>query len=78
MMRMERDVTYMPKKKNVRRILLRKRHAKRPLGRLRRTWENIQMDLQRIGWSGLGRIHLVQNRDKCRALVNTLMDVLVP
>jgi hypothetical protein len=38
-------------KKNAYRILIGKPEGKRPLGRLRRRWEdNIRVDLREIGW----------------------------
>jgi hypothetical protein len=43
----------------------------RPLGRLKRRWGNIKMDLVEIGWGGMNWIDLVQERDQCRAVVNT-------
>jgi hypothetical protein len=44
-----------------------------------RRWENkIKMDLRKIRYGGLDSIVLVQDRDQCRALVNTVMDLQVP
>jgi hypothetical protein len=52
---------------------------KRPLGRPRRRWEdNIGMDPKDVGWSGMDWINLVQHRDQFRALVNVVMNLLVP
>jgi hypothetical protein len=36
------------------------------------------MDLSEIGWVGMDWIHLAQNRDQWRALVNTVMNFRVP
>jgi hypothetical protein len=36
------------------------------------------MDLLEIGWGGVDWIGLVQDRDKCRALVNAVMNLWVP
>jgi hypothetical protein len=56
-----------------------KPEGKRPLGRPRRRWEdNIIMDIREIGWGGMDWIDLVQDRDQCRALVNTAMNLRVP
>jgi hypothetical protein len=45
--------------------------CKRPLGRPRRRWaDNIKIDLREIGWDGMNRIDLVQDRDHLRFLVN--------
>jgi hypothetical protein len=36
------------------------------------------MDLKEIGWGGVDWIGLVQDRDKWRALVNSVFNVWVP
>jgi hypothetical protein len=36
------------------------------------------MDLREIGWDGMDRINLAQDRDQWRALVNKVMNLLVP
>jgi hypothetical protein len=36
------------------------------------------MVLLKIAWSGVGWIGLAQDRDKWRAVVNTVMNILVP
>jgi hypothetical protein len=60
-------------------ILVGKPERKRPLGRPGREWEdNIRMNLREIEWEGVNRIHLVQDRDQRWALVNTVMNLLVP
>jgi hypothetical protein len=52
--------------------------GKRPLGRPRRRCENnIKMDLQEVGESG-DWMELAQDRDRWRALVNTVMNLWVP
>jgi hypothetical protein len=41
-------------------------------GRPRRIWkDNIKMDLRELVWVGMDLIHLAQDRDLWRALVNT-------
>jgi ribosome biogenesis protein Nip4 len=53
--------------------------GRRPLGRPRRRWEdNIKMDLREIGFGDVDWIHLAQNRDRWRAVVNTVMNLRVP
>jgi hypothetical protein len=61
------------------RILVGKPEVKRPLGRPRRRWQDsIKMDLTEIGWGGMVSIDLAQDRDRWRALVNTVMNLRVP
>jgi hypothetical protein len=36
------------------------------------------MNLRNIGWGGVDWIDLAQDRDKWRALVNTVMNIRVP
>jgi hypothetical protein len=36
------------------------------------------MDLREIGWDGMNRIDLAQDRNLWRALVNTVMKLWVP
>jgi hypothetical protein len=67
--------------RNVYRVLVGKPEGKRPLERPRHTWEDgIKMDLGEIGWGGVKWIHLSQDRDRWRAVVNAVMNlrVLVP
>jgi hypothetical protein len=41
----------MGKKRGVYRVLVGKPEGRRPLGRLRRRWEdNIKMDIKEVGW----------------------------
>ena len=39
---------------------------------------NIKMDLQEIGWGGIDRIDLAQDRHRWRPLVNAVINLLVP
>jgi len=65
--------------REVHRVLVGRPEGKRPLGRLRRRWEdNIKMDLQEVGWGCEDWTELAQDRDKWRALVSTVMNLRVP
>jgi hypothetical protein len=60
-------------------ILVGRPEGRRPLGRPRRTWEvNIKMDLREIGFGDVDWIHWAQDRERWRAVVNTLMILRVP
>jgi hypothetical protein len=60
-------------------ILIGRPEGRRPLGRPRRRREdNIKMDLREIGFGDVDWIDLAQDRDRWRALVNTVMNLLVP
>jgi len=78
-MRWAGNVALMGEKRGVYRILVRKPEENRPLGRLRHRWEdNINIDLQEVGYWGMDWIDLAQNRDRWQALVNTVINLLVP
>jgi hypothetical protein len=60
-------------------ILVGKPEGRRPLGRPRRRWDdNIKMYLGEIGFGDVDWIHLVQDRDRWRALGNIVMSLRVP
>jgi hypothetical protein len=63
---------------NVYRFLVGKPEGKRPLVRPRHRWEDgIRMDLREIGWEDVEWIHLVQDRDRWRVLVNAVINLQV-
>jgi hypothetical protein len=60
------------------RVLVGKPEGKRSLERPRRGWEDgIKMDFREIGWGGEEWIHLAQDRDRWRAVVNAVMNLRV-
>jgi hypothetical protein len=78
-MRWKGHIARMGEKRNAYRKSLGKPEGKRPLGIPRCRWVgNIKMDLREIGWGGMDCIHLAQDRNQWRALVNTVMSLRVP
>jgi hypothetical protein len=62
--------------RNVYSVFIRKPEGKRPLGTPRRRWEDgIRMYLKEIGWGSVDWIQLAQDRERWRALVNTVMNL---
>jgi len=60
-------------------ILVGRPEGKRPLGRPSRRWEhNSTTDLMEIGWEGVDWIHVAQDRDQWRAVVNTVINLPFP
>jgi hypothetical protein len=65
-------------KKNAHRLLVGKPKGKRSLERPRRRWEdNIRIDLG-VGWGDVDWIGLAKDRNRWRALVNSVMNLRVP
>jgi hypothetical protein len=77
-MRWAGHVARMGDERNVYKVLMGKPEGKRPLGRPRRRWEDrIRLDLREIGGGSVEWIQLAQDRDRGRALVNTVMNLRV-
>jgi hypothetical protein len=77
-MRWAGHVALMGEVGNMYRLLVGKPEGKIPLERPRRGWEvGNKMDLRAIGWGGGAEwIHLAQDRDRWRAVVNAVMNLL--
>jgi hypothetical protein len=66
-------------KRNAYRLLVGKPEEKRPLGRPRRRWVgNIRLDLGEVEWGDVDWIGLAQDRNKWRALMNSVLNLRVP
>jgi hypothetical protein len=53
--------------------------GKRPLGRPSHRWvDNVRVDLIEVGWGDVDWIGLAQDRDRCRAFVNSVLNLRVP
>jgi hypothetical protein len=60
-------------------ILVGRPEGRRPLGRPRcRCEDDIKIDLREIGFGDVDWIHWAQDRDRRRALANTVMNLRVP
>jgi len=74
-----KKLTYVWIGEAIYRVLVGKPEGKRPLGRTRRRWEyDTKMDLQEVGRGGMDWIDLTQDRNRWRALLNTVMNLRVP
>jgi hypothetical protein len=72
-------VARMREKRNAYRLLMGKPEGWRPLGRPRRKWkDNVKMNLEEIGWGCIDRVHLAQDRDQWRYIVEHGMNLRVP
>jgi hypothetical protein len=64
----------MGEKRNAYRLLVGKPEGNGPLGR----WvDNIRMDLGEVGWGDVDWIGLTQDRNRWRALVNSVLNLRV-
>jgi len=78
-MRWAGHVARMGEGRVVYRFLVGKPEGKRPLGRLRRRWEdNIKMDLQEVGGCCGDWMELAHDRERWRTLVGTVRNLRVP
>jgi hypothetical protein len=78
-MRWAGHVARMGEKRNAYRVLMGKSEGKRPLGRPRRRWvDNIRMDLGEVEWVNVDWIGLAKDRNRWRALVNSVLNLRIP
>jgi hypothetical protein len=69
----------MGKKRNAYRLLAGKPEGKRPLGRPRCRWvDNIRMYLREVGWGDVVWIGLAKDRNRWRAVVNSVLNLRGP
>jgi hypothetical protein len=71
-MKREGHVARMREKRNAYKLLVGKPEGKRP----RRRWlDNIRMDRVEVGWGEVDWIGLAQDKDRWRALVNSVLNI---
>jgi hypothetical protein len=69
----------MQEKRNAYRLLVGKLEGSRQLGRPRHRFvNNIRMDLLELGWGVVDCIGVAQDRNRWRALVNSVLNFRVP
>jgi hypothetical protein len=72
-------VAWMGEKRNAFRLLVGKPEGKRQLWRPRRRLvDNIRMDIGEVGWGDVDWIGLDKDRNRWRALVNSVLNLRVP
>jgi hypothetical protein len=69
----------MGEKRNAYRLLVGKSEGRSPLGRSKLRWvDNIRMDLGEVGCGDVDWIGLAEDRNRRRALVNSVLNLTVP
>jgi hypothetical protein len=69
----------MGEKRNAYRLLVGKPEGKRPLGKpRRREVDNIRMEFGEVEWGVVDWIGLAKDRNRLRALVNSVLNLRVP
>jgi hypothetical protein len=77
-MRWTGHLARMGNERNVFKALVGKPEGKRPLTRPWRRWQDgIRIDLREIDWGSVEWVQLAQDRDRWRALVNTVKNLRV-
>jgi hypothetical protein len=78
-MRWAGHVARVGEKRHAYRLLVGKPEGTRPQGRPRRRWmDNIRMDVGEVGWGDVDWIGLAKDRNRWRALVNSVTNLRVP
>jgi hypothetical protein len=78
-MRWAGHVARMREKRNAYRLFVGKPEGQRPLGSRRCWWvDNIKRGLGEVGWGDVDWIGLVRDRNRWRALVNSVLNLRVP
>jgi len=77
-MRWVGHVARMGEERGVYSVLVGNPEGKRPLGRPRRRWVDIRMNLQEVGCGYMDWTGLAQYRDSWRTLVSAVMNLRVP
>jgi hypothetical protein len=76
-MRWAKNIARMGEKRNTYRLLVGKPEGKRPLGRPRCRWADIRMDLGGMEWGDVDWIGLAQDRNRWRALLDSVLNLRV-
>ena len=77
--RLAGHVACIGESRGVYRVVVGEPERKRLLGRPRGRWEdNIKIDLKEVGGGGMDWMELVEDRDRWRAVVIAVMNLLVP
>jgi hypothetical protein len=78
-MRWADHVARMGETVNAYRLLVGKPEGKRPIGRPRGRWvDNIRIDFREVRWGDVDWIGLAKDRNRWRALVNSVLKLRVP
>ena len=77
-MRWAGHVARMGEDRGAYRVLVGKPEGKNPLGRPRRRWVDIRMELQEVGCGYMDLIGLAQDTESYRTLVSAVMNIRVP
>jgi hypothetical protein len=76
-MRWAGHVACMGDGRKVYKVLVGKSEGKRPLERSRRRWDGMRMSLREIGCRYVDGIQMAQDKNRWRAVVNTVENLLV-